>query len=83
MPATRGNVELVQYMAEVAFELGQEAWVWMSASGMGWIQAHKLQLRYSMSRYTFPSVVVSLPPLFIDTMRELESQVQDRQVFSP
>jgi hypothetical protein len=37
MPVTRGNVELVQYIAEVTFELGQEAWVWMSASGMGWI----------------------------------------------
>ncbi|RSM10323.1 hypothetical protein CEP52_003694 [Fusarium oligoseptatum] len=47
MPVTRGNVELVQYMAEVTFELGQEAWVWMSASGMGWIWVHKLQLRYS------------------------------------
>lgn len=35
MPVTRGNVELAQYMAEVTFELGQEAWVWMSASGMG------------------------------------------------
>ncbi|RSL63439.1 hypothetical protein CEP54_005202 [Fusarium duplospermum] len=74
MPVTRGNVELVQYMAEVTFELGQEAWVWMSASGMGWIWAHKLQLRYSVRRYTFPSVVVSPPPSLIDTTRELGSQ---------
>ena len=34
--------------------------------GWEWIWAHKLQLRYSVRRYTSPSVAVSLPPSFIE-----------------